>query len=330
MHVYRQELERQAAAARKHGPGTGDAMHSSKGGRGGADAVDGAGGGVRAEGKGNRGGAPVSSKGGGRGRGGAKFSYPVGQRVRVLYDDGVWYPGKIQAQRLVAAAGGRAQAQEEYDIVLDDQVTQLTTQLPDADVEIVTDAGGDARMEGAEADDKISYIGVRQRDGYWVAELKRAGQTLKLGHFDNGLDAARAYDAAALKYQGDKARLNCDSHAENLLAAQVAEVLHARVRVLYDDGIWYQGFVSGYDYKSSEYVIRLDDDTTFNTSLPDPDIQILSTSAPPPKGVVAGAAGGGGGVAARRGASQELMTGVRLRVLYDDGVYYPGSMRDAL
>ena len=72
--------------------------------------------------------------------GGGKFAYPVGQQVKVLYDDGVWYPGRIKAQRMATTGGGGA-AQEEYDILLDDGVTELTSSFPDPDIEIVTDGG---------------------------------------------------------------------------------------------------------------------------------------------------------------------------------------------
>lgn len=261
-------------------------------------------------------------------KGGGKFAYPVGQRVRVLYDDGVRYPGKIVAQRLVRPGGGAAK--EEYDILLDDGATQLSSGLPDPDIEIVT--GGDESMPSGGGPDKEeerqSYVGVRRRDGYWVAELKRAGQTLKLGSFDRARDAARAYDKAALKYQGDKARLNFE---DSRLASEAADYLHSKVRVLYDDGIWYNGVVSGYEHKSKEYTIRLDDDTTFATSLPDPDIQILGRSAVPPKSGVAGAsvstattATASGTGASKATNPQDLCIGARLRVLYDDGVYYPG------
>jgi hypothetical protein len=303
-----------------------------------------------AGGVGDKGGgeAQAGKSKGGKSKGAAKFAYPIGQRVRVLYDDGVRYPGKIIAQRRQVRAGGSTAPKEEYDILLDDGDTELTSTLPDPDIEIL--GGGFGVRGGADAgaaeevvEEKESYVGVRRRDGYWVAELKRAGQTMKLGSFDNARDAARAYDNAALKYQGEKAKLNFEASRRS---SEVANYLHSKVRVLYDDGVWYEGFISGYDYKSKEYMIRLDDDTCFTTALPDPDIQILATSVLPPKGAVAGgaasaaAAAGVAGAAAAAAAAgaaaagaagakkpvspHDLCVGARLRVLYDDGVYYPG------
>jgi hypothetical protein len=52
---------------------------------------------------------------------------------------------------------------------------------------------------------------------YWGAQIKVNGKTLWLGSFDNEIDAARAYDAAAKKYHGEFARLNFSE--ENSLSA---------------------------------------------------------------------------------------------------------------
>lgn len=172
-----------------------------------------------------------------------------------------------------------------------------------------------------------------------MAEIKRQGQTLKLGQFDNAKDAARAYDEAALRYQGEKARLNFQESRELTVATvDPGNHVHSRVRVLYDDGVWYEGSITGYDEKSSKYFIRLNDDTRFTTTLPDNDIQIISGPMSP------GRMGGGGGLTHLSSATlpgvaatlpvhrnkshshQVYATGSRVAVLYDDDLTYPGTI----
>jgi hypothetical protein len=54
------------------------------------------------------------------------------------------------------------------------------------------------------------YRGVSfsKRKGKWFATIRVNGRKIWLGYFDNELDAARAYDAAARKYHGEFASLN--------------------------------------------------------------------------------------------------------------------------
>jgi hypothetical protein len=54
------------------------------------------------------------------------------------------------------------------------------------------------------------FIGVSfdKWTGRWYASIKTNGKTIWLGRFDSEIEAAKAYDRAAIKYHGEFARLN--------------------------------------------------------------------------------------------------------------------------
>jgi len=54
------------------------------------------------------------------------------------------------------------------------------------------------------------FVGLSRNKsrGAWDVRLKHHGKNLWIGRFDNEIDAAKAYDAAAKKYHGEFARLN--------------------------------------------------------------------------------------------------------------------------
>jgi hypothetical protein len=63
------------------------------------------------------------------------------------------------------------------------------------------------------------FIGAHldKRTSRWIAQIMYQRKMIHLGTFDNEIDAARAYDAAAKKYHGEFARLNFPEETSNVL-----------------------------------------------------------------------------------------------------------------
>jgi hypothetical protein len=65
-----------------------------------------------------------------------------------------------------------------------------------------------SRRNKANCYSQFKGVTFDRRRGVWYAKIKINGKSIFLGSFDNELNAARAYDAAAKKYHKEFARLN--------------------------------------------------------------------------------------------------------------------------
>jgi hypothetical protein len=64
---------------------------------------------------------------------------------------------------------------------------------------------------------RLIGVSFHKRQGRWRASISFEGKTRWLGFFDNEIDAAKAYDAAARKYYGELARANFPAELEAVL-----------------------------------------------------------------------------------------------------------------
>lgn len=63
------------------------------------------------------------------------------------------------------------------------------------------------RNSGAHRDNKLGLKGVRLDRNRYQANINFGGKQIYLGSFDTAVDASKAYQAAALKYHGEFARI---------------------------------------------------------------------------------------------------------------------------
>ena len=68
--------------------------------------------------------------------------------------------------------------------------------------------GGNKRPNKTKQTSQYKGVTFRKDIGLWTARIQKDGKSIWLGAFENEIEAAKAYDAAAKKYFGEFARVN--------------------------------------------------------------------------------------------------------------------------
>ncbi len=79
-----------------------------------------------------------------------------------------------------------------------------------ANLRLATAAQNACNRKKISSNTSSKYIGIyfEKRTGRWTVKIRANGKRLWLGRFNSELDAALAYDRAAIKYHGEFAKLN--------------------------------------------------------------------------------------------------------------------------
>ena len=117
--------------------------------------------------------------------------------------------------------------------------------------------------------------------------------------------------------------------------------LGTQVRMLFDDGVWYLGTVTKFDARSKKYSVEFQDGEVQETKIPDDDVQIVphgkggsssKGAGKPTQSESSGEVTPGAATKTPSGAAdnlksgQEYALGTKVRMLFDDGVWYPGTL----
>lgn len=116
-----------------------------------------------------------------------------------FYAATAWLDGKTKLMhRLITCAPPRMQVDHIDKNSLNNQVANLRICTPSQN----------AYNRGPSLDRRFKGAYLDARRGHWYAKIRADGRTVQLGRCETEEAAARAYDAAALRYHGEFASLN--------------------------------------------------------------------------------------------------------------------------